>query len=53
VLQPAAYATVTIAPATFGVILCAVVTGDSVATALSHVIGRELDTQVLVDERKR
>jgi len=40
---------VTIAPATFGVILCAVVTGDSVAMALSHVIGRELDTQVSVD----
>jgi hypothetical protein len=34
--------------ATFGVILCAVVTGDSVAPASSHVIGRELDTQVSV-----
>lgn len=40
------YAIGTIAAAAFGAILYTVVTGGSVVTALSHVIGRALNTRV-------
>lgn len=40
------YAIGTIAAAAFGAILYTVVTGDSVVTALNHIIGRALSTNV-------
>ena len=40
------YAIGTIAAAAFGAILYTVVTGDSVVSALTHIIGRELTTKV-------
>ncbi|WP_085128819.1 DUF4244 domain-containing protein [Mycolicibacter engbaekii] len=40
------YAIGTIAAAAFGAILYAVVTGDSIVSALSRVIGRALNTKV-------
>ncbi|MBY0441889.1 MAG: DUF4244 domain-containing protein [Mycobacteriaceae bacterium] len=40
------YAIGTIAAAAFGAILYTVVTGDSISTALSHIIGRALNTRV-------
>ncbi len=40
------YAIGTIAAAAFGAILYSVVTGDSVVSALSRVIGRALNTNV-------
>ncbi|ORB84480.1 hypothetical protein B1987_12495 [Mycobacterium kansasii] len=39
------YAIGTIAAAAFGAILYTVVTGDSVVTALNHIIGRALSTK--------
>ncbi|OBI98591.1 DUF4244 domain-containing protein [Mycobacterium asiaticum] len=40
------YAIGTIAAAAFGAILYSVVTGDSVVSALNHIIGRALSTKV-------
>lgn len=40
------YAIGTIAAAAFGAILYAVVTGDSVVSALTRIIGRALNTKV-------
>ncbi|WP_205875215.1 DUF4244 domain-containing protein [Mycobacterium camsae] len=40
------YAIGTIAAAAFGAILYTVVTGDSVVSALNHIIGRALSTKV-------
>jgi hypothetical protein len=40
------YAIGTIAAAAFGAILYTVVTGDSIASALSNIIGRALNTKV-------
>jgi hypothetical protein len=40
------YAIGTIAAAAFGAILYTVVTGDSVVSALSNIIGRALNTKV-------
>ena len=40
------YAIGTIAAAAFGAMLYTVVTGDSVVSALNHVIGRALSTKV-------
>jgi hypothetical protein len=40
------YAIGTIAAAAFGAILYTVVTGDSVVSALTHIIGRALSTKV-------
>ena len=40
------YAIGTIAAAAFGAILYTVVTGDSVVTALTNIIGRALNTKV-------
>ncbi|OBK11052.1 DUF4244 domain-containing protein [Mycobacterium asiaticum] len=40
------YAIGTIAAAAFGAILYTVVTGDSVVSALNHIIGRALSTNV-------
>jgi O-acetylhomoserine/O-acetylserine sulfhydrylase-like pyridoxal-dependent enzyme len=40
------YAIGTIAAAAFGAILYTVVTGDSVVSALTHIIGRALTTKV-------
>lgn len=40
------YAIGTIAAAAFGAILYTVVTGDSIVTALTHIIGRALNTRV-------
>lgn len=40
------YAIGTIAAAAFGAILYAVVTGDSVVSALTRIIGRALETKV-------
>jgi hypothetical protein len=40
------YAIGTIAAAAFGAILYTVVTGDSIVTALTNVIGRALNTKV-------
>ena len=37
---------ITIAAAAFGAILYTVVTGDSIVSALTRVIGRALDTKV-------
>ncbi len=41
-----AYAIGTIAAAAFGAILYTVVTGDSVVSALTNIIGRALNTKV-------
>ncbi|BBX99351.1 hypothetical protein MLAC_46450 [Mycobacterium lacus] len=40
------YAIGTIAAAAFGAILYTVVTGDSIVSALNHIIGRALNTKV-------
>ncbi|PJE22889.1 MAG: hypothetical protein CK431_14130 [Mycobacterium sp.] len=40
------YAIGTVAAAAFGAILYTVVTGDSVVSALNHIIGRALSTKV-------
>ena len=40
------YAIGTIAAAAFGAILYTVVTGDSIVSALNHIIGRALTTKV-------
>ncbi len=40
------YAIGTIAAAAFGAILYTVVTGDSIVTALTNIIGRALNTKV-------
>lgn len=40
------YAIGTIAAAAFGAILYTVVTGDSIVSALNHIIGRALSTKV-------
>jgi Protein of unknown function (DUF4244) len=40
------YAIGTIAAAAFGAILYSVVTGDSIVSALSNIIGRALNTKV-------
>jgi hypothetical protein len=40
------YAIGTIAAAAFGAILYAVVTGDSIVSALTNIIGRALNTKV-------
>jgi hypothetical protein len=40
------YAIVTIAAAAFGAILYTVVTGDSIVSALTNIIGRALNTKV-------
>jgi hypothetical protein len=40
------YAIGTIAAAAFGAILYTVVTGDSIVSALSNIIGRALNTKV-------
>ncbi|WP_102419418.1 MULTISPECIES: DUF4244 domain-containing protein [unclassified Mycobacterium] len=40
------YAIGTIAAAAFGAILYTVVTGDSIVSALTHIIGRALSTKV-------
>lgn len=40
------YAIGTIAAAAFGAILYTVVTGDSIVSALTHIIGRALTTKV-------
>lgn len=44
--QLVAYAIGTIAAAAFGAVLYAVVTGDSIVSALTNIIGRALNTKV-------